>query len=67
MHRQWKLFEKLLAPLFWTALIFALISLGTAIWLWPNLALRLSLLAVAVGFVALAIATKAYSVAIGSK
>jgi len=63
MDAQWKLFEKLLIPLFWISLFCAFLSLGFAIWLWPNIALRFSLHAMAIGFVALAISVKAYSVA----
>ncbi len=56
---QWKLFERLIPALFWSTLLFSSVSLGFFLYFWWEF----SFLAMAVGFVALAIATKSHSMA----
>ena len=56
---QWKLFERMIPALYWITLLFSFVSLGFFLYFWREF----SYLAMAVGFIALSVALKAYAIA----
>lgn len=56
---QWKLFERVIPALYWITLLFSFVSLGFFLYFWREF----SYLAMAVGFIALSVALKAYAIA----